>query len=68
MGCRVDQKVQSDLQATQVVPIVGGMVLKSSPQLLADNLAVYHSLLVQVKKAEVFSFKRKKVLLEKKNG
>lgn len=68
MGCPVDQKVQSDLQATQVVPIAGGMVLKSSPQILADNLTVSHSLLVQVKKAEVSSFKRKKVLLEKKNG
>lgn len=68
MGCRVDQKVQSDLRATQVVPIVGGMVLKSSPHLLAENLTVYHSLFVQVKKAELSSFKRKKVLLEKKNG
>ena len=68
MGCLVDQALMPDLQAAQVVPIAGGMVSKSSPQLLADNLTVGHSLSVPLKKAEVSSFKRKNVLLEKKNG
>ena len=60
MGCLVDQEVSVNLQATQVVPIVRGLILRSAPLELADNLIVDHLLSGPLQKAEASSITKTK--------